>query len=172
MPQGAAGGDFNSIIAESDSKRNQQAKISLACCNLVNALSRSDSYRRLHPKINQFSRYQTNDADGATKIDRSYQWGPITAIESQYNSVSFSDHLSLRVAYALPHNLDRNLAPKSKPAYKIPPSVVQDETFKNRLKSSMKDWLRVKDAGAYLMIWWESMFKRGINPWQFNAAKN
>ena len=35
-------------------------------------------------------------------------------------------------------------------------------TLKNRLKSSIQDWLKVKDAGADLMIWWDSMFKGGV----------
>ena len=74
LPQGAAGGDFNSIIVISDSKKNPQSKMSPSCRNLVSAFSWIDSYRRLHPKTNQFSRYQNTDADGATRIDRSYQW--------------------------------------------------------------------------------------------------
>ena len=146
----------------SDSKKNAQQKMSPSCRNLVNSFSWVDSYRRLHPNVNQFSRYQPNDADGATRIDRSYQWGKITALESQYHSISFSDHLSLRVKYSLPHKLDRNLAPSSKPSYKIPPSVVQDKIFKARLESSMQEWLRVKNAGADLMLWWDSMVKNGI----------
>ena len=83
-------------------------------------------------------------------------------MESQYHSISFSDHLCLRVSYNLPHKLDRHLAPNSKPSYKIPPSVVQDDIFKARLQSSMQEWLRVKEAGANLMVWWDSMFKGGV----------
>ena len=26
----------------------------------------------------------------------------------------------------------------------------------------MKDWLKVKDAGADLMVWWDSMVKNGV----------
>ena len=156
LPQGAVGGDFNSIIVISDSKKNAQQKMSPSCRNLVNSFSWVDSYHRLHPNVNQFSRYQPNNADGATRIDRSYQWGEITALESQYHSISFSDHLSLRVKYSLRHKLDRHLAPTSKPSYKIPPSVVQDATFEIRLESSMHEWLRVKDAGADLK------FKNGV----------
>ena len=74
LPQGAARGDFNSIIVASDSKKNSQSKMSPSCRNLVGACSWIDSYCRLHPKTNQFSRYQNTDADGATRINRSYQW--------------------------------------------------------------------------------------------------
>ena len=121
LPQGAAGGDFNSIIVISDSKKNSQSNMSPSCRNLVNAFLWIDSYRRLHLKKIQFSRYQNTDADGATRIDRFYQWGNIIATESQYHSISFSDHLCLRISYNLPHKLDCHLAPKSKPSYKIPP---------------------------------------------------
>ena len=40
--------------------------------------------------------------------------------------------------------------------------MVQDATFEIRLESSMHEWLRVKDAGADLMVWWDSMFKNGV----------
>ena len=162
LPHSAVGGDFNSIIIISDSKKNSQSKMSPSCRNLVNAFSWIDSFCRLHPNSTQFSRYQNTDADGATRIDRSYQWGDIIANENQYHSISFSDHLCLRVSYSLPHELDRHLAPNSKPSYKIPPSVVRDNIFKARLKSSMQEWLRVKKAGADLMILWDSMFKSGV----------
>ena len=56
------------------SKKNSQSKMSPSCRNLIGACSWIDSYRRLHPKTNQFSRYQNTDADGATRINRSYQW--------------------------------------------------------------------------------------------------
>ena len=162
LPQGATGGDFNSIIIISDSKKNSQSKMSPSCRNLVNAFSWIDSFGRLHPKTIQFSRYQNTDADGATRIDRSYQGGDIIAKESQYHSISFCDHLCLRVSYDLPHKLDRHLAPYSKPSYKISPSVVKDDIFKDRLRSSMQEWLRVKEAGADLMVWWDSMFKSAV----------
>ena len=40
--------------------------------------------------------------------------------------------------------------------------MVQDDIFKARLQSSMQDWLGVKEAGAGLMVWWDSMFKGGV----------
>ena len=72
LTHGAAGGDFNSIISMSDSVKNPQVKMSPSCRNLVQSFSWSDSYRKLHPKTVQFSRYQSVDGDGATRIDRSY----------------------------------------------------------------------------------------------------
>ena len=136
--------------------------MSPSCRNLVNAFTWTDSYRKLNPRINKFSRYQDADGAGATRIDRSYHWGNIEAAESQYHSISFSDHLSLRVSYVLPYKLYRNLAPQIKPAYKIPPSVVKDETFRFRLQNSILEWSRVKDAGADIMVWWDSMVKGGV----------
>ena len=162
LAHGAAGGDFNSIISPIDSVKNPQIKMSPSCRNLVQAFEWSDSYRKLHPGTIQFSRYQGGDGDGATRLDRSYHWGDLEAAECQYHSISFSDHLSLRVSYILPNFLARNLAPQIKPTFKIPPSVVDDETFKQQLKDSMADWLQVKEAGADLMLWWDAIVKGGI----------
>ena len=114
LAHGAAGGDFNSIISMLDSVKNPQVKMSPSCRNLVQSFSWSDSYRKLHPKTAQFSRYQSADGNGATRIDRSYHWGEFEAAECQYHSISFSDHLSLRVTYVLPNLLARNLAPQIK----------------------------------------------------------
>ena len=88
--------------------------------------------------------------------------GDFRVSECQYHSISFSDQLSLRVSYALPNMLARNLAPQIKPAFKIPPSVVTDKIFKQQLENSMAEWLQVKEAGADLMLWWDLMVKGGI----------
>ena len=162
LGQGAAGGDFNLIIHLQDSVNSPQNKISPSCRKLVKAFSWIDSYRVTNPRTKQFSRYQSVDGDGATRIDRSYHWGDLEVSEAEYHSISFSDHLSLRVSYSLPDNLNRYIAPQSKPAYKIPPTVVTEETFQQRLHTSMIKWLRVKDSGANIIMWWQYMVKGGI----------
>ena len=50
LAQGAAGGDFNSIISLNDSTRNPQTKVSPSCRNLVKAISWTDSFRALYPR--------------------------------------------------------------------------------------------------------------------------
>ena len=148
LKQGAAGGDLNSIICLNDSTRNPQSKISLSCRNLVRAFEWTDSFCELYPRVDQYSRHTTHPhhGHGASRLDRAYHWGEITVRQAEYCSISFSDHLSLVTQYNLPKSLQRHLAPLSRPAFKIPPSVVNDDTFNQRLKTLMMEWLRVKDT--------------------------
>ena len=97
LAQGAAGGDFNSIMALNDSTRNPQTKVSPSCRNLVKSFSWSDSFRTLYPRAPQYSRHSDHPhhGSGASRIDRSYHWGNIEVREAEYASISFSDHLCL-----------------------------------------------------------------------------
>ena len=163
LAQGAAGGDLNSIIAASDCTKNTQNKMSPSFKNLVSAFSWKDSYRYLHPQAKQYSRYYINDhqGEGASRIDRSYHWGSLEVQQAEYLSISFSDHLSLKVTYTLPSPLDRYIPPKSRPSYKIPPNVVDDKIFQTRLQKAMIGWTHAK-AGADLLVWWQYLVKGGI----------
>ena len=89
-------------------------------------------------------------------------WGDLEVMEADYLSISFSDHFSLIVTYGLPHALSRHFTPKSKPAFKISPSVVNDEIFINKLEYSMRQWQEVKDNGVEVLQWWEYLVKTGI----------
>ena len=163
LAQGAAGGDLNSIIATSDCTKNPQSKMSPSFKKLVTSFAWKDSYRYLHPKTKQYSRYYTNDhhGEGASRIDRSYHWGSLEVQQAEYLSISFSDHLSHKVTYTLPSPLDRYIPPKSRPSYKIPPNVVDDKIFQTRLKKAMNGWTHAK-IGADLLVWWQYLVKGGI----------
>ena len=82
------------LSAASDSTKNPQSKMSPSFKNLVNAFAWKDSYRYLHPKAKQYSRYYINDhqGEGASRIDRSYHWGSLEVQQAEYLSISFSDH--------------------------------------------------------------------------------
>ena len=164
LAQGAAGGDFNSIIALNDSTRNPHTKVSPSCRNLVRAFSWCDSFRKMYPRAPTYSRHSDHPhhGSGASRIDRSYHWGNLEVREAEYKSISFSDHFCLTINYGLPYNLSRHIAPKTRPAFKISPLVVNDETFKARLELSMIEWLSVKDNGAEVLLWWEYLVKGGI----------
>ena len=85
LGQGAAGGDFNSIINLKYSKKYPENKLSPTCKLLVNTFLWSDSFRILHPKAVQFSRYQSSNSKGATRIYRAYQWGELKVSEAAYH---------------------------------------------------------------------------------------
>ena len=141
LAQGAVGGDLNCIISNIDSSRDPKPKISPSFRNLVTTFNWTDSYRALYPRVRQYSRYYTHalQGEGATRIDRSYHWGNLTTKSAEYVSVSFSDHLSLKITYILPCKVNRFLAPWTKPLFKIPPYVAKGEIFKQRLKAKLID---------------------------------
>ena len=164
LKQGAAGGDFNSIVRHIDSNKSPESRVSPACKSLVAAFEWTDSYRDIYPTTLQYSRHMTHahHGHGATRLDRAYHWGEIKVNQVDYLSISFSDHLSLVTKYKLPKSLQRHLAPRNRPAFKISPSVVKDELFNQRLKTSMTEWIRVLDSGVEMLTWWEILVKKGI----------
>ena len=161
---GAVGGDLNSIINTQDSNRNASTKMSPSFKTFVSSFSLIDSFRSLHPKKSQFSRYYSNDrhGEGASRIDRCYHWGELRVVEAEYHSISFSDHLSHRLVFTLPSPLDRQVAPKSKPQFRISPEIVNDPNFEEKLKNKFEVWRQVLEAGADPLIWWQHLVKKGI----------
>ena len=161
--QGAAGGDLNSIISLKDSNRNANLKMSPSFKTLVSSFGWQDSYRQLYPNTVQYSRiYSNSQGEGASRIDRCYHWGHLPVLEAEYHAISFSDHLSLRVVYSPPCRLARLMAPKAKPHFKIPPHVVDDDTFREKLSQEFMAWQQVRENGANVLKWWEYMVKPGI----------
>ena len=102
---------------------------------LVQIFNMKDSFRFLHPRSSTFSHFYhtVQQGEGATRLDRSYNWGEITAMEARYVPVSFSDHLAYVVNYSLPVPMARILSPRSRPLFKIKPEVIKDQLFKERL---------------------------------------
>ena len=58
--------------------------------------------------------------------------------------------------------MEKIVSPKSKPLFKAKPNVIQDETFKCRLKDNFHLWSQVRDAGLDILTWWELVVKPGI----------
>jgi hypothetical protein len=77
---------------------------------------------------------------GATRIDRSYNWGEIRIVEARYEPVAFSDHMAYIVSISLPSVTSRMQSPRSRPQFKVSPEVICDEIFQERLSDSMSDW--------------------------------
>jgi exonuclease III len=164
QPQGAIGGDLNSIISLRDSNRNPSTKISPSFKTLATSLNWLDSFRCLYPNAVQYSRVYSNDrhGEGASRLDRSYHWGGLQASEAEYKSLSFSDHLALVIKYSLPSPLDRQVAPRARAQFRIPPEVVIDPIFQAQLRDAMPGWHRVLEAGADTATWWQYLVKGGI----------
>ena len=71
---------------------------------LTQIFDMKDSYRSLHPTTKIFSHYYhtVQLGQGATRIDRSYNWGQLEVVEAKYVPVAFSDHMAYIVTLSLP----------------------------------------------------------------------
>ena len=162
---GCIGGDWNSIIENSDATKNSSNKQSKSLKRLVRNFSWIDSFKQLHPHSQQFSRYYDNSAqgEGASRIDRMYHYGQLLILEAYYVGVAFSDHLTLIVRIKLPENMSKLVSPKSKPLFKSKPNVIQDDIFQSRLKLNFELWLEVrKSTNIDVLNWWELVVKPNI----------
>ena len=161
---GCVGGDWNCVIDNKDVTKNAAQKQSKCLKRLVTNFSWVDSFKHLHPKAQQYSRYYDNSlhGEGASRIDRNYHFGNLKILEAYYVGVAFSDHLSLIVKFQLPELMTKLSSPKSKPLFKSKPNVIQDKTFIKNLKDNLSLWSKVKEAGLDTLSWWEIVVKPGI----------
>ena len=171
---GCIGGDWNSIIDNSDATKNPGNKKSNSLKRLVKNFAWLDSYRQLYPDTQQFSRYYDNSVhgEGASRIDRMYHYGQIIILEAYYVGVAFSDHFSLIIKIKMPENMTKLISPKSKPLFKSKPEVIDDEIFRNRLKQSFQLWLEVRASTCLTTLdWWEMIVKPNIKKLLINRGR-
>ena len=162
---GIISGDFNCIIEKQDATRNPENKISPSLKRLCKAFSWTDSFRKLFPLSQCFSRYYDSDrfGEGATRIDRTYHYGDIIVKEAQYVGAAFSDHLSLVTKFAVSGKFDRLMSPKSRPLFKANPDIVKDQIFKDRLQALFIQLREVKvNLNLDILTWWEDFVKPNI----------
>ena len=170
---GAVGGDWNCILDEKDATKNPNQKLSQCLNRLVKTFKWVDSYRELFPEAVTYSRYYENDlhGEGATRIDRQYNWGPLVTIDASYVGVSFSDHLGYIAKVRLPALLSKLSSPKSKPQFKAKPEVIRDSIFLESLRKQMTEWNIVKESGVDILQWWELIVKPGLRKLLINRGK-
>ena len=119
------------IIDKKDATTHQETKMSPTFKRLVKSFNWKDSFRTLHPSLDQFSRYySSNRGNGATRIDRCYHYGEIKINSATYLPLAFSDHHAHVVHVLLPDPFARLMCPESYPSFRIKTEVVQDEAFK------------------------------------------
>ena len=161
---GVIGGDWNCIVKKEDATKNQSSKMSTCLKRVIKNFNWSDSFRNLYPTQKIFSRYYDHhiSGDGATRIDRSYNFGKVETISAKYVGVAFSDHFSLIITIKIPENCSKLQCPKSRPLFKAKPEVVNDPIFKERLKEIFPTWVQVKDYGLDVLTWWELVVKPGV----------
>ena len=170
---GCIGGDWNSITDKKDCTRNPDSKMSPSLKRMINVFELKDSFRHLHPNSEEYSRYYSNDrhGEGASRIDRSYHWGHIQVLDTEYVGIAFSDHLAHVVTIALPKNMEKSISPKTRPFFKTSPEVVHDKVFQDRLKVAMEHWKEILNRGLDILSWWEVVAKPGIKNLAITRSK-
>ena len=170
---GCIGGDWNSITDKKDCTRNPDSKMSPSLKRMINVFELKDSFRHLHPNSEEYSRYYSNDrhGEGASRIDRSYHWGHIQVLDTEYVGIAFSDHLAHVVTIALPKNMEKSISPKTRPFFKTSPEVVHDKVFQDRLNVVMEHWKEVLNRGLDILSWWEVVAKPGIKNLAITRSK-
>ena len=173
MESGCIGGDMNCIINKMDSTHHPASKMSPSLSRMIKTFDMVDSFRVLHPSSKIFSHHYhtTQLGTGGTRIDRSYSWGEIRALEAKYVPVAFSDHMAYVVTFALPAPYARIFSPRSRPLFKIRPEVISDPVFQEWLADSMADWKEVKDLGIGVLQWWEILVKPGVKKLAIQRSK-
>ena len=87
---GCAGGDLNCIIEKKDATKYPEAKMSKCLERLVKIRHWNDSFRSLHPTAQVYSRYYDNTrGEGASRIDRCYQYGSLKPMKAYYVPLAF-----------------------------------------------------------------------------------
>ena len=102
--------------------------------------------------------------EGASRIDRLYQYGDLETMEAEYFPLAFSDHLGHFVKYSFQGETNLAEQPKSKALFKIPPHVAEDVEFGHRVRNAVAKWTEIKARYHHNVIdWWELLVKPGIN---------
>ena len=112
---------------------------------LVKLKGWSDSFRILHPTSLKYSRfYENTRAEGASRIDRCYQFGNLVVKQAIYVPVAFSDHMAHVVEFLVPDNYAQMIMPKCWPSFRVKAEVIRNNVFKERLADAMEMWERVR----------------------------
>ena len=124
-----------------------------------------DTYKTLHPKGKEFSRYYSSkdSSSGATRLDRIYLSKHQTPTFPKYLPNPFSDHYCYITKIKTDDFSQKSFIPKPKPSFKIHPKIVDDPEFQNEIKLKLDKWTATKNKFNYNTVdWWESVVKPGI----------
>ena len=122
---------MNCILSKIDCTHHPAAKMSPSLARLTQIFDMQDSYRYLFPINKVYSHYYhtVQLGQGATRIDRSYNWGNLAIVDARYVPVAFSDHMAYVVTVSLPEPCSKMISPRARPLFKVTPEVICDEVF-------------------------------------------
>ena len=165
---------MNCITHNLDCTQHPESKKSPSLTRHIRTFDMVDSYRSMFPGKKIFSHYYSYGqagGQGATRIDRSYNWGDIIVHDARYVPVAFSDHMAYVVSISIPTLSSTLSSPKSRPLFKVRPEVICDKIFQENLAESMADWKQVKDLGLDVLTWWEIVDKPGVKKLAMQRSK-
>ena len=170
---GCWGGDLNCITRAEDCTHNSEAKMSPSLKRLITTFYMKYCYRSLYPETPCYSRYYTRGGGevGASRIDRSYHWGNLNVVESEYEALAFTDHFAYIVKVQPPDHMEFSISPRSRPFFKTSPELVMDEVFRAWLQRDMLGWQEVHERGLAVLPWWEIIVKPGIKRLAITRSK-
>ena len=126
-------------------------------------LNWKDSHLDLYPYTSDFSHYYTcGHINGASRIDRQYVWGLISASRSFYVPLAFSDHYGLIIDLNVSSSPTRSGFIKGSKNFKIRNEVARDQIFQEKVNSGMQQWKLIQNNGLDILTWWELVVKPGI----------
>ena len=145
---GVAGGDWNSIICKQDATNHPESKLSPGLKRLAKLYEWKDSHYSINPSATDFSHYyEVGQTSCATRIDRQYMWGDVSAINSKYIPVAFSDHLGYCTEMKITKHLGLDTLHRNIKNLKINNNVASDNLFKERVAAALENWKDIRKHG-------------------------
>ena len=140
------GGDWNCITENKDCTQHPDQKRSPTLKRLINLHNLKDTYKTLHPKGREFSRYYTSkdNNSGAIRLDRIYTSTSLSPVDAKYLPNPFSDHYSYITKIKTNEVSHSTFVPKPKPSFKIHPKIVDDLNFQATIKLKSDKWISTK----------------------------
>ena len=133
--KGMIGGDC--ITHPSDCTHHPEPKMSPNLKKTSTILKWRDTYRLLHPKSTTYSHSYNRQMTGTGltqgALDRSYTWGDIKTVSSEYIGAAFSDHMLHLVRLECPEATEA-AEDHFKPYFKISPETAKDAEFQDRVQ--------------------------------------
>ena len=169
---GYIGGDWNCIVSKVDATHYPESKMSPCLKRLCKAYNWKDSHRINYPDAKEFSHYyEAGSVQGATRIDRQYNWGLTSIISSEYIPVSFSDHFALLVNVSHHTTSPRQNLPRVSKHFKIRDEVASDQKFSLMVADAMERWNEIRRQGLDILTWWELVVKPGLRDIAFKRSQ-
>ena len=141
------GGDWNCITENSECTNFPEQKKSPTLKRLLNLYDLKDTYKTLHPRGKDFTRYYSTKGNfiNATRLDRIYLSKHQNPIYAKYLPNPFSDHYCYITKIKTDDLSQKSYVPKPKPSFKIHPRVVDDPDFQNEIKLKLDKWTATKN---------------------------